>query len=248
MLAEAWLLQDDLDQAATALGRPPDTFRDTVSSGRLVDALAAARTSRVCARRSIARHRPSRARAEAGRSRARLARHRPRPLRARRTAIGASATRRSSASTSPRPRRRFTQPAIGAISRSSTRCRASCSPRSVSTTRRWVRCATPSVSPRSVQRRRRPCDGLRQPGRRDDDGAPLRAGARARRAKRRAPRRHAIRATGSPWPWPRSVRSASASATSRAPRTPCTARSMSGARFSSTRRRAPSSTPSPRST
>jgi hydrogenase-4 transcriptional activator len=35
MLAEAWLLQDDLDRAATALGRPPDAFRDTVSSGRL---------------------------------------------------------------------------------------------------------------------------------------------------------------------------------------------------------------------
>ena len=34
-LAEAWLLQDDLDQAATALDRPPDTFRETVSSGRL---------------------------------------------------------------------------------------------------------------------------------------------------------------------------------------------------------------------
>ena len=34
-LAEAWLLQDDLDQAATALGRPPDTFRDTVSAARL---------------------------------------------------------------------------------------------------------------------------------------------------------------------------------------------------------------------
>ena len=34
-LAEAWLLQDDLDQAASALGRAPDTFRDTVSSGRL---------------------------------------------------------------------------------------------------------------------------------------------------------------------------------------------------------------------
>jgi hydrogenase-4 transcriptional activator len=34
-LAEAWLLQDDPEQAATALGRPPDTFRDTVSSGRL---------------------------------------------------------------------------------------------------------------------------------------------------------------------------------------------------------------------
>ncbi len=35
MLAEAALLQDDLDQAATALGRPPDTFRDTVPPGRL---------------------------------------------------------------------------------------------------------------------------------------------------------------------------------------------------------------------
>jgi DNA-binding NtrC family response regulator/tetratricopeptide (TPR) repeat protein len=34
-LAEAWLLQDDLDQAAAALGRPPDTFRETVPSGRL---------------------------------------------------------------------------------------------------------------------------------------------------------------------------------------------------------------------
>jgi DNA-binding NtrC family response regulator/tetratricopeptide (TPR) repeat protein len=34
-LAEAWLLQDDLDQAANALGRTPDTFRDTVSAGRL---------------------------------------------------------------------------------------------------------------------------------------------------------------------------------------------------------------------
>jgi hydrogenase-4 transcriptional activator len=35
MLAEAYLLHDDLDEAAVALGRPPDTFRDTVSSGRL---------------------------------------------------------------------------------------------------------------------------------------------------------------------------------------------------------------------
>jgi hydrogenase-4 transcriptional activator len=35
MLAEAWLLQDDVDQASAALGRPPDTFRDTVSPGRL---------------------------------------------------------------------------------------------------------------------------------------------------------------------------------------------------------------------
>jgi DNA-binding NtrC family response regulator/tetratricopeptide (TPR) repeat protein len=35
MLAEAYLLHDDLDKAAAALGRAPDTFRDTVSSGRL---------------------------------------------------------------------------------------------------------------------------------------------------------------------------------------------------------------------
>src|SRR5205085_2288110 len=35
MLAEAWLQQDDLDQAATVLGRPPDTFRDAVAPVRL---------------------------------------------------------------------------------------------------------------------------------------------------------------------------------------------------------------------
>src|SRR5439155_16480646 len=34
-LAEAWLLQDDLDQAGAALGRPPDSLRETVSPARL---------------------------------------------------------------------------------------------------------------------------------------------------------------------------------------------------------------------
>ena len=34
-LAEACLLQDDLDQAAAALGRTPDSFRDTLPSGHL---------------------------------------------------------------------------------------------------------------------------------------------------------------------------------------------------------------------
>jgi DNA-binding NtrC family response regulator/tetratricopeptide (TPR) repeat protein len=34
-LAEAWLLQDDPDHAATALGRSPDTLRESVSAGRL---------------------------------------------------------------------------------------------------------------------------------------------------------------------------------------------------------------------
>src|SRR5207237_2211401 len=35
MLAEAALLQDDLDQAAASLGRTPDSFRDTVPPRRL---------------------------------------------------------------------------------------------------------------------------------------------------------------------------------------------------------------------
>ena len=34
-LAEAWLLQDDLTQAATALGRTPDSIRDPISDARL---------------------------------------------------------------------------------------------------------------------------------------------------------------------------------------------------------------------
>ena len=34
-LAEAWLLQDDLVQAASALGRPPDTLRDRISDAQL---------------------------------------------------------------------------------------------------------------------------------------------------------------------------------------------------------------------
>ena len=34
-LAEAWLQQDDLDEAATALGRPPDTFREPLPPVRL---------------------------------------------------------------------------------------------------------------------------------------------------------------------------------------------------------------------
>ena len=29
LLAEAWFLQDDVAQASAALGRPPDTFRET---------------------------------------------------------------------------------------------------------------------------------------------------------------------------------------------------------------------------
>src|SRR5919106_6434285 len=35
MLAEGWLLEDDLDQAAAVLGRPPDALRESVPPGRL---------------------------------------------------------------------------------------------------------------------------------------------------------------------------------------------------------------------
>src|SRR5262245_30553074 len=34
-LAEAWLLQDDLTQATTALGRPPDTLQERISDAQL---------------------------------------------------------------------------------------------------------------------------------------------------------------------------------------------------------------------
>ncbi len=34
-LADAWLLQDDIDQAAAALGRPPDLLRERIEPGRL---------------------------------------------------------------------------------------------------------------------------------------------------------------------------------------------------------------------
>src|SRR5262245_7844703 len=36
LLAEAWLLQDDLVQATSALGRPPDTLQDRISDARLL--------------------------------------------------------------------------------------------------------------------------------------------------------------------------------------------------------------------
>src|ERR1019366_7922439 len=35
MLAEAWLLRANLDRAATALARPPETFREALAPGRV---------------------------------------------------------------------------------------------------------------------------------------------------------------------------------------------------------------------
>ena len=69
------------------------------------------------------------------------------------TATSRSATRRSSASTSPRPRRRCTPQATGAISRCCTRCPASCSRRADASKRRSPRFSRPSALPRRCRRR-----------------------------------------------------------------------------------------------
>ena len=90
------------------------------------------------------------ARAEARRDRARLARASAWPTTSSASAIARSATSRSSASTSPRRRPRCTPPATAAISRWSTRCRASRSRSWGATTKRCRRCATRSGSPSMV--------------------------------------------------------------------------------------------------
>ena len=109
-LAEAWLLQDDIRQATEALGDPPEE-RERLHPARLSELW------RLHGKLAIAQGEPSRgialpgARAQAGRARPRLPRDRPGPLRARAAATARSATRRSSASTSPRRHRRCTPPA-----------------------------------------------------------------------------------------------------------------------------------------
>ena len=60
MQAEAALLQDDLDQAASLARPSPDTFRDTVPAAPRRHAVAPARPAGVGARRSVARHRHAR--------------------------------------------------------------------------------------------------------------------------------------------------------------------------------------------
>jgi len=61
-LTEAWLLQDDVEQAAAALGRAPDSIRETVSAARL------STLWRLHGRLAAARGEPSRAIALQGRS------------------------------------------------------------------------------------------------------------------------------------------------------------------------------------
>ena len=196
MLAEAALLQDDLDQAASALGRPPDTFRDTVPPRRLSTLwrlhgrLASARGDQS---RAIAH---ARARAEASGGRARLARDRTRALRAR-PVLSTGRRRRHRARAHQQGRLRAARggrpspPRPGAFAVEHLACAA----RSVRrgdgrpSARRAAccRCAGPG----------RPRHRLRQPGQRDDAAAPVRTGARARRAQRVAAR---IARFG---PWPR---------------------------------------------
>ena len=134
-LAEAWLLQDDLD-AGRGGARPPARHAPRAHLRRAaLDAVAAARPHRLRARRAVARHRAAHPRA--------------------RSTPSSRTTRAPSASPTTswpllqagrrlrhRPRahdrgrrRRCTPPATGATSRSCTRCRACCSRSRAATTK-----------------------------------------------------------------------------------------------------------------
>ena len=191
MLAEAWLLQDDLDRAATALGRPPDTFRDTVSSGRLAalwrlhGRLASARGDQS---RAIALHGRALKQAEAAHdSRAIGLAHYELAHCYRR--VGDTAivrehiTKAASALHAAGDRRHLAL--VHSLS-SILLAQVGEYDQAMGALRQAERLAVDGA------RRRRPRDGVQQPGRRDDDGAPLRAGPGAGRAERGAPRRIAI--------------------------------------------------------
>ena len=119
-LAEAWFQQDDLRQAADALGDPPEE-RERVASSAPVRALAAARPAGDCARRAVARHRVARPRAQTGRARPTTRAPSASPTTSSGCATATSATPRSSASTSRRRPRRCTPPATAATWRWSIR-------------------------------------------------------------------------------------------------------------------------------
>ena len=186
-LAEAWLLQDDIEQASAALGRPPDTLRETVPAvllshlWRLHGRVASARGEQS---RGIALHGRALRHARAG---ARSARDRPRPLRAgallqaaRRHRHDAGALRAGGVGAARR--RRSTQPRARALAvgQRAGADRAA---------RRGAHRDAAGRAPRDCRpRRRRARDRLRQPGERRDDAASLRPGARARRAQRGAAR------------------------------------------------------------
>jgi len=148
MLAEAALLQDDLDQAASALGRPPDSFRDTVPPRQL------ATLWRLHGRLASARGDQSRAIAMHGRALKQAdASHDSRSIGLAHYELGQCYRQVGDVAIvrehiSKRPRR-CTRQAIGAISHWSTRSRASRWRSWGAPTKRWRRCARPSASPRS---------------------------------------------------------------------------------------------------
>ncbi len=247
MLAEAWLLQDDLDQAASALGRPPDTFRDTVAPG-------GSPRSGGCTAASRSRAAISRARSRC--TAARSSTPKPRTIRAPSVwpttssrqcyrQVGDTAivrehiTKAASALHAAGDRRHLAL--VHSLS-SILLAQVGAYDEAMAALRQAERLAATGAG------RRRARDRVQQPGQRDDDAAPPRAGARARRAQRGAagsarigprPRRRARHARPDLRP-PRRSRPA--------PSTCCTARSRCAARSSSTRRPAPCSTRSRRST
>ena len=212
-----------------------------------LDIVAAARPSGVGARRSVARHRPARPRAEARGDRPRFDAPSASPITSSASATGRSAISRSCASTSPRRPPRCMPPAIAVTSRWCTRCRACRSPSWAATRKRWPRCGRPNAS--RPWCRRTTCSPSSAETRRTSRCCSTTTSRRWRSpsAASRCTKRTA-RATGSRWRSRRSDRSASASGISAVPKRRCTARSTSAARFSFTKRPAPSSTRSPRFT
>ena len=146
-MAEAWLLRDDVNQAAAVLGRPPDVLRERIPPARLSGALAPARPACGAPRRSVARHRAPRPRPQAGGTRARFARHRPGPLRARRLLppgrrpVHRPRTDRQGHLRAERRRRSPVSRAVPLAARRSW------PPRPDAPTKRRPRCGRPSTSP-----------------------------------------------------------------------------------------------------
>ena len=200
-------------QASAALGRPPDTLRETVAAGHS-SPISGACTDGSPRRAAISRA-PSRC--TAGRS-GMPSRRTTRAPSASRTSSWPAAT--SSSATAPTMREHFGEAASALHAVGDRRNLAlvhSLSGSALAQTGTLRRGARPRMRQAerlaaAGPRRRRARDRLRQPGERGDDAASLRAGAGAGRAQRRAARAVSARATAWRWRSRPSARSASSSA------------------------------------
>ena len=211
-LATAWLLQDDVDQAATALGRAPDTFRDTISAARL------STLWRLHGRLASLRGDQSRAIALHGRAlkQAETA-HDSKAIGLAHYELGQCYRQVGDTAI---VREHITKAASALLAAGDRRHLAlvqSLSSISLAQLGRYDEAMTAlGQAERLATRdrsRRRACDGVRQPGERADDRASLRAGPDPRRTECLASRERTDRVTVSRWRSRRSARSACASAT-----------------------------------